>query len=178
MDDREALKQILETRSILKGDFTLVSGRKSSYYINGKMTTLHSKGLNLVARLMLDLIGDLEFDAIGGPTIGADPIVGALLSVMAERGMDKEGLLIRKASKEHGTKKLVEGNLKPGMKVVILEDVVTTGGSLLRAAEEVKAAGGEIAGIAVVVDREEGATEAIADAGYSLRSLFRVSELL
>lgn len=178
MADRDTLKEILKTRSIMKGDFTLASGRKSTYYINGKMTTLHSTGLNLVARQLLEAIGDLEFDAVGGPVIGADPIVGALLSVMAERGMDREGLLIRKASKGHGTKRLVEGRLEPGMKVVIIEDVVTTGGSLLQAAKEVEAAGGEIAAIVVVVDREEGAAEAIAEAGYSLRSLFRVSELL
>ena len=165
-------------RSILKGDFTLASGRKSTYYINGKMTSLYSRGLFIAARLLLDLLEDTDYDAFAGPTIGADPIIGALLALSAERGEEREGLLIRKESKEHGTKKLVEGNLQAGMKVIILEDTVTTGGSLLKAARAVEDGGGEIAGIFVMVDREEGARESIAGAGYSFTSLFRVSELL
>ena len=178
MTEREELKKILQERSILKGDFTLASGRKSAYYINGKMTSLYSRGLFVAARLLLDLYKDTEHDAFAGPTIGADPLIGALLALSAERGEEREGLLIRKESKGHGTKKLVEGNLKAGMKVIILEDIVTTGGSLLKAAKAVEDGGGEIAGIYVLVDREEGARENIAGAGYSFTSLFRVSELL
>ena len=178
MTEREELKKILMERSILKGDFTLASGRKSTYYINGKMTSLYSRGLFIAARLLLDLLEDTDYDAFAGPTIGADPIIGALLALSAERGEEREGLLIRKESKEHGTKKLVEGNLQAGMKVIILEDTVTTGGSLLKAARAVEDGGGEIAGIFVMVDREEGARESIAGAGYSFTSLFRVSELL
>lgn len=178
MTEREELKKILKERSILKGDFTLASGRKSTYYINGKMTSLYSRGLFIAARLLLDLLEDTDYDAFAGPTIGADPIIGALLVLSAERGEEREGLLVRKESKEHGTKKLVEGNLQAGMKVIILEDTVTTGGSLLKAAGAVEDGGGKIAGIYVIVDREEGARESIAGAGYSFTSLFRVSELL
>lgn len=178
MNEREELKKILKERSILKGDFTLVSGRKSSYYINGKMTSLHSRGLYLTAKLLLDLLSDTEYDAFAGPVIGADPIIGALLVLSAERGVEKEGLLIRKESKKHGTKNLVEGNLSSGCRVIVLEDVVTTGGSLLRAADAILDGGGTIAGIYTLVDREEGATERIAEAGYSYESLFKVSELL
>ena len=115
MNDREQLKAILKDRSILKGDFTLVSGRKSTYYINGKMTTLHARGLNLAARLLIDSLSDLEYDAVAGPVIGADPIIGAVLALSAERGLEPEGFLIRKEAKGHGTQKLVEGNLKEGM---------------------------------------------------------------
>jgi orotate phosphoribosyltransferase len=178
LSNREKLGEILIERSILKGDFTLVSGRKSTYYINGKMTTLHSEGLNLSAKLLLESLGDLEYDAFAGPVIGADPIIGALLALSAERGEEKEGLLIRKESKDHGTKKLVEGNLEKGMKVIIVEDVVTTGGSLLKAAKAIEEGGGEIAAVHVLVDREEGAAEKIAEAGYEFRALFKVSELL
>ncbi len=178
LNNREELKKILIERSILKGDFTLVSGKKSTYYINGKMTTLHSKGLNLSAKLLLESLSDLEYDGFAGPVIGADPIIGALLTLSAERGEEKEGFLIRKEAKGHGTQKLVEGKLEKGMKIIIVEDVVTTGGSLLRAAEAVEAGGGEIAAVHVLVDREEGAVDRIASAGYEFRSLFKVSELL
>jgi orotate phosphoribosyltransferase len=178
LNDREQLKAILKDRSILKGDFTLVSGRKSTYYINGKMTTLHARGLNLAARLLIDSLSDLEYDAVAGPVIGADPIIGAVLALSAERGLEPEGFLIRKEAKGHGTQKLVEGNLKEGMKVVIVEDVVTTGGSLLKAAAAIEEGGGSIAAVHVLVDREEGASDRIAEAGYEFRSLFKVSELL
>lgn len=178
MDQREELKAILVERSILKGEFTLVSGRKSNYYINGKMTTLHSRGLNLAARLLLERIDPETCDAFAGPVIGADPIIGALLALSAEQGLLKEGLLIRRETKGHGTGKLVEGNLREGMRVVVVEDVVTTGGSLLRAARAVTDGGGTIAGIHVLVDREEGAAENIAAAGFSFSSLFKVGELL
>ncbi|MBN2185000.1 MAG: orotate phosphoribosyltransferase [Candidatus Krumholzibacteriota bacterium] len=178
MDERSELKEIIIKRSIKKGDFTLVSGRKSSYYINGKMTTLHSRGLFLSARLLLDSFSGIDYDAFAGPVIGADPIIGALLALSAERGEEKEGLLVRKEAKGHGTKRQIEGNIAEGMKVLILEDVVTTGGSLLKAADAIVKEGAAVAGIRVLVDREEGASEKIAEAGYEFSSLFKVSELL
>ncbi|MCX5754416.1 MAG: orotate phosphoribosyltransferase [Candidatus Krumholzibacteria bacterium] len=178
MNEREELANILRKRSILKGDFTLASGRKSSYYINGKMTTLYSRGLHLAAKLLLDRFEEIEYDAFAGPTIGADPIIGALLSLAAERDLDREGLLIRKEAKDHGTKNLIEGNLKQGMRVILLEDVATTGGSLLKAARAIEAGGGAIAGVYTIVDREEGAETNLAEAGYRFLSLFKVKELL
>jgi len=178
MEYRNELKRILMERSVLKGDFTLVSGKKSSYYINGKMTTLHSRGLYLAARLLLDNFSDTDYDAFAGPVIGADPIIGSLLTLSASEGIEKEGLLIRKSSKGHGTGKLVEGNITEGLRTVIVEDVVTTGGSLLKAAEAVRDAGGIISGVGVIVDREEGGAENITEAGYQFSSVFRVSELL
>jgi orotate phosphoribosyltransferase len=178
LNEREELRRILIDRSIRKGEFTLASGRKSNYYINGKMTTLHSRGLYLAAKLMLDSFSEIEYGAFAGPVIGADPIIGALLAISAERGIEKEGLLVRKEAKGHGTKKLVEGNIHNGLRVIILEDVVTTGGSLLKAAEAVAAEGGIIAGISVLVDRGEGAAEAISAAGYEFNSIFKVGELL
>ena len=155
-----------------------MSGRKSNYYINGKMTTLHSRGLYLSARLLLDSFAGTDYDAFAGPVIGADPIIGALLALSAERGVEKEGLLVRKEAKGHGTKRQIEGNIVEGMKVLILEDVVTTGGSLLKAADAIVKEGAAVVGIRVLVDREEGASEKIAEAGYEFSSLFKVSELL
>jgi len=178
MTERDELKQIFMRRSVLKGDFTLVSGKKSTYYINGKMTTLSARGLFLGAKLLLDSLEGIDYDAFAGPTIGADPIIGALLTLSAERGREKEGLLIRKETKDHGTKNLVEGNLKRGMRVVLLEDVATTGGSLLKAAAAVEALGGAIVRVMTLVDREEGAPENLARAGYAFESLFKVKELL
>ncbi|MDZ7859524.1 MAG: orotate phosphoribosyltransferase [Candidatus Krumholzibacteriota bacterium] len=178
MNKRDELKQILITRSILKGEFTLASGKKSNYYINGKMTTLYSRGLYLTARLLLDRLDSIEYDAIAGPVIGADPIIGAMLTLSASRKENREGFLIRKESKAHGTKKIIEGRFKEGSKTIIVEDVVTTGGSLLRAAKAISEAGGIIAGIIVLVDREEGAEQNIASEGYDLMSVFKVSELL
>jgi orotate phosphoribosyltransferase len=178
MTERDELKTILKTRSIMRGQFTLVSGRKSTYYINGKLTSLHSRGLYLTAKLLLDRFDHETYDAFAGPTIGADPIIGALLALASERGLEKEGLLIRKETKGHGTKSLIEGNIEEGMRVIILEDVATTGGSLLRAARAIEEGGGVIAGIYTLVDREEGATASIAEAGFPFDSLFKVSELL
>jgi orotate phosphoribosyltransferase len=178
MTEREELKRIIKERSILKGEFTLVSGKKSSYYINGKMTTLDARGLYLTAKLLLDDFGGYEYDGFAGPTIGADPIIGALLTLSAQRGLEKRGFLIRKQTKEHGTRNLVEGNITRGTRVILLEDVATTGGSLIGAAEAVTGGGGEIVCVFTIVDREEGATETLADAGYEFHSLFKVSELL
>ncbi len=178
MTEREELKAIIKERSIMKGDFTLVSGKKSSYYINGKLTTLNSRGLYLTAKLILEECEGLEYDGFAGPTIGADPVIGALLALSAERGLNREGFLIRKKSKEHGTKSLVEGKMGKGVKVILLEDVATTGGSLIRAADAIRNDGGEIVTVVTIVDREEGATETLAEAGYSFSSLYKVSELL
>ena len=178
MNEREELKKILISRSILKGDFTLVSGKKSNYYINGKMTTLYSRGLYLTAKLLLDELNPTEYDAFAGPVIGADPIIGALLTLSALKEEKKEGFLIRKESKTHGTKKIIEGKFKEGIRTVIIEDVVTTGGSLLNAARAISKAGGKIAEIIVLVDREEGANKNIMEEGYKFKSIFKVSELL
>ncbi len=178
MDEREELKEILKSKSVLRGEFTLVSGKKSNIYINGKLTSLNSRGLYLAAKLLLDMFDGMEYDAFAGPSIGADPIIGALLTLSSQKGEEKEGLLIRKEPKGHGTKSLIEGNIKEGMKVLLLEDVTTTGGSLLRAADAVSSEGGEIVGIFAIVDREEGASERLAGAGYTFASLFKLHELL
>ena len=178
MDEREELKKILKEKSVLKGEFTLVSGKKSNVYVNGKLTTLNSRGLYLSASIFLNMFEGLEYEAFAGPSIGADPIIGALLTLSALKGTSKEGLLIRKEPKGHGTKSIIEGNIKEGMRVILLEDVTTTGGSLLRSADAVTSAGGIITAIFAIVDREEGAVERFAETGYKFSSIFKLSELL
>lgn len=157
--DRAKLVELLKTRALKHGDFTLASGKKSKFYIDGRLVTLSAEGANHIADGVLDYLKQFpEITAVGGLTMGADPIVGAVLAKAVAWGRnDLEGFLVRKAAKDHGTGKLVEGPLQPGMKVAILDDVATTGGSSLQAVEAVQAAGAEVAVVIVVLDRLQGA---------------------
>lgn len=175
---RDELLQHLLAHSFQTGDFTLASGRKSKYYINGKMTTLDARGAYLIARTFLAMITDDVPDAVGGLTLGADPIVGAMLSLAGLEDLPLRGFIVRKQSKDHGTKSLVEGSLREGDRVVIVEDVVTTGGSSLQAIAAVKALGCDVKKVLAVVDREEGGRQNLADAGCSLEAVFTANELL
>lgn len=175
---RDELLQHLLAHSFKTGDFTLASGRKSKYYINGKMTTLDARGAYLIARTFLAMIADDVPDAVGGLTLGADPIVGSMLSLAGLEDLPLRGFIVRKQSKDHGTKSLVEGSLGAGDRVVIVEDVVTTGGSSLQAIAAVKEIGCEVRKVLAVVDREEGGRQNLADAGCALESVFTAGELL
>lgn len=175
---RDELLQHLLAHSFKTGDFTLASGRKSKYYINGKMTTLDARGAYLIARTFLAMIADDVPDAVGGLTLGADPIVGSMLSLAGVEDLALRGFIVRKQSKDHGTKSLVEGLLHPGERVVIVEDVVTTGGSSLQAIATVKDAGCEVRKVLAVVDREEGGRQNLAEAGCALEAIFTANELL
>jgi orotate phosphoribosyltransferase len=176
MYDRPQLLSLFRERALKFGDFTLASGRKATYYLDGKQITLHSAGLNLVANGLLDLLEDVEFDAIGGMTIGADPIIGAVLAVAATRGRDLCGFLVRKEAKGHGTGKFVEGPVKPGSKVVIVDDVVTTGGSSILAIERIQEFGCEVVQVVAIVDRMEGGAKNFADRNLPFRSLLQVTD--
>ncbi|MCA9116748.1 MAG: orotate phosphoribosyltransferase [Planctomycetaceae bacterium] len=177
MDNRERLIQLFRERALQFGDFTLVSGQKSTWYLDGKQVTLHSHGLHLVAEGLLDLLADVEYDAIGGMSIGADPIVGGMLSVAAERGQELTGFMVRKEAKGHGTNRYVEGPVQPGQRVVILDDVVTTGGSALKAAERAREFGCEVVQAVGIVDRLQGGAEAFAEAGIPFLALLTVADL-
>ena len=172
----ELLRHIVE-HSFKKGEFTLVSGKKSNYYINGKMSTLDSRGAYLTARLFLAMIADDVPDAVGGLTLGADPIVGAMLSLAGLEDLPLKGFIVRKATKDHGTKSLVEGPLSGGERVVIVEDVVTTGGSSLKAIAAVRDIGCGVNRVLAVVDREEGAKDNLAAQDVGLESIFTKTEL-
>lgn len=181
MEMKQRLAQLLVEKSYKEGDFTLTSGRKSEYYFDGKQTALHPEGGWLVGHLFNDLISDIpNLVAVGGMTLGADPLVSATSVVSWQLGRPLAAFIVRKNSKGHGTNQYLEGlaNLPAGASVAMLEDVVTTGGSLLTACERVRDAGFRIEAVCTVLDREEGGRETIQAAGYNLRSLFRRAELL
>ncbi len=180
---KERLKSILKERSILRGDFVLSSGKKSSYYIDARTTTLDPEGVNLIAKIMLEEILKHEgVDAVGGPTLGADPIVGALISYSWERKTPLRGFLVRKSLKQHGRGRLIEGNLKSGDKVFMVEDVVTTGGSVLNSIASVEREGAFVLGVLCVVNRrqKDDSCDFLEMNGkkYRLYSIFHIEELL
>jgi len=172
LDKKERLKTVIREKALRFGEFVLASGKKSNYYLNGKMVTLDSEGLYLTAELIFQIVRELRVQAIGGPTIGADPIVGAVLAIAAMNGYKLDGFLVRKEAKDHGTKSLIEGPLKEGSKVLMVEDVVTTAGTCLKAAEALKAHRCEIMAMVCLIDRQEGAGENLAKAGYLFSPLF------
>lgn len=177
MYDSHALIQLFRERALKFGDFTLASGQKSTYYLDGKQITLHSRGLRLVSEGLLQLLEGVDFDAIGGMSIGADPIIGGVLAVAAEQGRDIDGFLVRKEAKGHGTNRYLEGPVKPGAKVVIVDDVVTTGGSSLQAAERAIEFGCQVVQVVGVCDRLQGGAANFEARGLPFRSLLSVTDL-
>jgi orotate phosphoribosyltransferase len=178
--DLRQLREIIRQKSLRIGDFTLTSGKKSSYYLDCRMTTLDANGAMLIGRLILHRIRThkIEADAIGGLTIGADPIATAVAVVSAIEGQPLPAFIVRKETKSHGTQKSIEGyDGKPGSSVIIVDDVCTTGGSILTAGDRAEAAGYKVVAAFCVVDREEGGTELIAKR-YPFYSLFTAKELL
>lgn len=176
MYDRQQLVDLFHERALKFGDFTLASGQKSSYYLDGKQVTLHSIGLRLVSLGLLELLEDVEFDAIGGMSIGADPIIGGVLTAAAEQGRSFAGFLVRKEAKGHGTNKYIEGPLDPGARVVIVDDVVTTGGSSLLAVDRVVEFGCKVVQVVGIVDRMQGGPENFAKRDLPFRSLLTVED--
>ena len=176
MYDRQQLIDLFRERALKFGDFTLASGQKSSYYLDGKQITLSSAGLRLVGEGLLDLLDDVEFDAIGGMSIGADPIIGSVLTVAAQRGRSLSGFLVRKEAKGHGTQRFVEGPVQPGSKVVIVDDVVTTGGSSVLAVDRIQEFGCDVVQVVGIVDRMQGGAANFAARGLSFRSLLTVED--
>lgn len=175
--NRQRLIDLFHANGALRfGDFTLASGRRSSYFLDGKLVTLQSEGLRLVAAGLLELLSDVEFDAVGGMSMGADPIVAGMLTVAAEIGKPLDGWLVRKQAKGRGTNKFVEGPVREGARVVVIDDVVTTGGSALESVERIREVGGEVVCVVGVVDRLEGGAQNFEDAGLPFRSLLTVSD--
>jgi orotate phosphoribosyltransferase len=176
---------LLATRSAKRGDFVLASGRRSTLYVDCRLTTMSPDGQLLIGRAGLATLRETGWpvDAVGGLTLGADPIAYAIAhasALAAERGSDEmvRAFTVRKEAKQHGTGKLIEGPFVRGDRVVVVEDVITTGGSALRAVEAVRAAGGVVMGVLALVDREEGGREALEAAGLSVRAMVPASALL
>jgi len=178
--DRERLVALLLERSFRVGDFVLSSGARSRFYIDCRTTTTHAEGQAVVGRLGLAAVRDagLRPDAIGGLTMGADPVAYAIAHASWIAGDPVNAFTVRKEPKAHGTGKRVEGCFAAGMRVVVVEDVITTGGSALKAIEAVEAEGGEVIAVLSLVDREEGGREAIEARGYPVHAIVGVGELL
>lgn len=176
MYDRDRLMELFRERALKFGDFTLVSGKKSSYYLDGKQVTLHAEGLRQVSLGLLEMLKETEYDAFGGMSIGADPIVGGVLTVAAEQGIDLKGFMVRKEAKGHGTNKYVEGPVEPGMKVIVVDDVVTTGGSSLLAVDRVEEFGCQVIKVVGIVDRLQGGAANFAAREIPFESLLSITD--
>jgi orotate phosphoribosyltransferase len=179
---RARLAEIIRKRSFGRGEITLASGRKSDFYFNLKPTMLDPEGAALLAELSYEALKDDNLDYVGGLEMGAVPLAGALAQLSWIKGHPIAAFFVRKKPKEHGAQLAVEGLAKGeslrGKRVVIVEDVTTTGSSALKAVEAVREAGGEVALVFTMVDREEGATETFAQAGLAFRSLYKAGEFL
>ena len=175
--DRARLLELIRRDAFKTGEFTRASGAKSNYYIDGRLLTLSSDGAHVLARVILAMTEGEKIDTVGGMTLGADPIIGAVLAVADAQGRKLRGFICRKERKEHGTGRLVEGNLAAGDNVLMVEDVVTTGGSTLRAIEAVEELGGKVVRVIAMVDRLAGASDAFAQHGYNFTPIFTVRDL-
>ena len=176
--ERARLLQVIREVSLKRGHFVLSSGATSDYYLDLRLTTTEPEGARLAARALLAEAARCGATGVGGPTLGADPIVGATVGASAGTDHPVRGFLVRAAAKQHGTGRQIEGHLAPGQRVILLDDVVTSAGSLLKAADAVREAGGEIARAWCLVDRKGGGREALAEAGLELTAVFSVEEVL
>jgi len=180
MTDQELLITLLAERSSKRGHFILASGRESQFYIDARLTTMSPDGLTVIGRLGLSILqqSGWEVEAIGGLTLGADPISYAISYASASSARPLRAFTVRKEAKSHGTGKVIEGPFRPNDHVVIIEDVITTGGSALRAIDAVRNAGGTVSGVLAVVDRQEGGREALESAGVRVIVLTTASEIM
>lgn len=171
------LLALLKKDALKKGKFVLSSGKTSDYYLDGRIITLTPEGAYLVASIILELTKNGSIDAIGGPTLGADPIVGAVAALSHIKQIPIKTFIVRKASKEHGTKRQIEGpGLEKGESVILVDDVATTGKAIIEAKEVLDKIGVIVKKALVIVDRQEGAKENLAAAGVKLESIFEITD--
>ena len=177
MTDRDVLLDQVNSKAIVRGKVTLASGREADYYVDMRRVTLDAEAAPAIGRAILDLTADWEYDAVGGLTLGADPIAVAMLHQAAAAGRTLDAFVIRKSQKVHGLQKLIEGPSVEGRRVLAVEDTSTTGGSVLEAVAALRAAGATVVGVAVVVDRDTGAREAVEAEGLEYRYAVGISDL-
>ncbi len=175
MNSHETLKEAIIKKAVVHGKVILSSGKEADYYIDLRRVTLDAHAAPLVGEVMLDLLQDWDYDAVGGLTLGADPVATAMMHVAAQRGRKIDSFVVRKAEKQHGLQRRIEGPDVKGRRVVAVEDTSTTGGSVLTAVDALREAGATVVGVAVIVER--GAKQAILDAGLAYRSAFSASDL-
>ncbi len=175
--DRARLLEIIKASAIVWGRVRLSSGREAGYYVDLRRVTLSGEAAPLVGRVMLDLTRDLDFEAVGGLTLGADPVATAMLHAAAAAGRQLDAFVVRKAGKAHGLQQRVEGPSVAGRRVLVVEDTSTTGASPLEAATAVREAGATVVGVATIADRATGAAERFAEAGLGYRFVYGLEEL-
>jgi len=175
VSDREELLAEIKAKAVVYGDFVLSSGQRASWYVDLRRVTLDGRAAPLVGRVMLDLTADLGYEAVGGLTLGADPVAAAMLHAAAARGRLLDAFVVRKAGKAHGLQRRIEGPDVTGRRVLAVEDTSTTGGSVLAAVEALREAGAQIAGVATIVER--GARERVLAAGLDYRAAFGIDDL-
>lgn len=174
MAGRDRLKELFLARAVQFGDFTLASGKTSKYYVNSKKVLFHAEAITLLGDLLYDATKDLSFQAIGGLEVGAIPMAAAALTAYHRAGRPMEGFFVRKQAKGHGSKDRLEGQVNAGDTVVVIDDVLTTGGSVLQAIEVVEGVGAKVARVVCICDRLQGAGEALAK--YDYRPLFTIRD--
>lgn len=174
-DPRSRLLQVFKERAVSFGRFTLASGKESTYYINSKKAIFHSEAVWLLGELLFLMTKDLSIDAAGGLEVGAIPMAATMAQRYHQEGRALEGFFVRKQPKSHGSQERIEGVLKSGMRVAVLDDVLTTGGSVQQAITEIEKAGAKVATILCIVDRLEGARELLA-AKYDYRPIFTIRD--
>ncbi|NUW46203.1 orotate phosphoribosyltransferase [Nonomuraea rhodomycinica] len=175
MTDRDDLLTEIENKAVVHGKVVLSSGKEADFYLDLRRITLDAVAAPLVGRVMLDLTADLEYDAVGGLTLGADPVAGAMLHAAAARGRRLDAFVVRKAQKAHGLQRRIEGPEVKGRRVLVVEDTSTTGASPLTAVEALREAGAEVVAVATIVDR--GAAARMAEEGLEYRSAYTLADL-
>lgn len=175
MNSHETLKEQIMKKAVVHGKVILSSGKEADYYVDLRRVTLDAEAAPLVGEVMLDLLKDWDYEAVGGLTLGADPVAVAMMHVAGQHGKKIDAFVVRKAEKQHGLQRRIEGPDVKGRRVVAVEDTSTTGGSVLTAVEALREAGAIVVGVAVIVER--GAKQAILDAGLEYRSAFSLSDL-
>ena len=174
---KSKLFTLLNKEALKRGSFVLSSGKTSNYYLDGRVITLTPEGAYLIAYIILEMIKDKGIDALGGPTLGADPIVGAVAAISHIEKIPLKTFIVRKATKEHGTQRQIEGPaLQQGAKVLLIDDVATTGKSIIEAKEALDRAGIMADTAIVIVDRGEGASDNLAKVGLTLQSIFTIQD--
>ena len=175
MSDREALRQQIVDKAVVHGKVILSSGREADYYVDLRRVTLDADAAPLIGRVMRDLTADWDYDAVGGLTLGADPVATAMLHAGAARGERIDAFVVRKEGKAHGLQRRIEGPDVAGRRVLAVEDTSTTGSSVLAAVEALREAGADVVGVAVIVDR--GAGDAVREAGLDYRAAYSLADL-
>src|SRR3954470_17704434 len=175
--DSSELLALVKDLAIVHGKVTLSSGREADFYVDLRRVTLSGRAAPLVGRVMLELTADLDFDAVGGLTMGADPVATAMLHAAAAQGRALDAFVVRKEGKAHGLQRRIEGPDVAGRRVLAVEDTSTTGGSVLTAVEALREAGADVVGVAVVVDRDTGARQSVEPAALEYRAVYGLPDL-